>query len=1426
MRRSGSFSILVVVLSVLCLLATTVSADVVQPKILGSRTFGEVAKIIGSNSDDYDELGFSAAVDGNAAVVGAWKAEGAVALSGAAYVLRRNHGGAEAWGEVALLAAADGDVYDLFGGAVAIDGDTVVVGAPSADGVSTDTGAVYIFERNVGGADAWGQVAKLVAADGVTLDSFGGSVAIDGDIIVVGARDHTAAATRSGAAYVFRRNQGGAGAWGQLVKLTASDASSDNAFGHSVAISADTVVVGANQDTSAYVFERNAGGADAWGEVRVLTGSDLAHRSFGVSIAIDGDTLVVGGHSSLEPGAAWVFERNAGGADMWGEVQRLGASDASVMDFFGATVAISGGAVLVGASRSDAAAADAGAAYLFERNAGGADAWGEMQRITASDPADEDFYGSAVALDGGTAVVGAVRDDGAGPSSGAAYVLAPCGGDAGEWSETTEILNPDAADYDGFGNAVDVSDEILAVGVQEDDNGGGSVYLFGRNQGGADVWGQVGRLTGSDVGTFPWLWFGCSVGISGDTVVVGASARDSYTGAAYLFTRNHGGPDAWGEVTKLTRAVSQSDWYGGAVALDGDVAVVGAHRHTGTLAQEGAAYVFGRNSGGPDSWGLVTPLAPSVPSNYGKFGTSIAVDGDLIVVGAPDTHSVNEGSVYVFARNQGGPGAWGEVARVTASDGDPLDVFGTSVALSGGTLVVGAPYDDTVNGMNTGSVYVFERNHGGADAWGEVAMLTAPGGAVGDEFGHALSFDGSTLLVGVPAISPRGAVYVFGRNHGGPDAWGYVETVAPTDLSGQFGYDVAVAGGLALVGANRDSDVSYWGGSAYLFENGCVAMDLGDAPDPTYPTLLVSDGARHRLGSAVFLGATVDADIDGQPSPDASGDDTDFEGDDEDGVVFPSPLVPGGLGQVEVQASAACLLNAWIDFNADGDWDDPGEQVFTDEPLTSGTNLLDIFVPADAVPGAQTFARFRVDSGGGLVTTGMAADGEVEDHGVEIVVLADLGISKDDGVAAVVPGGEVTYTIVAENAGPNDAAGATVSDVFSAVASCTWTCVAAGGASCTAGPVSGDIADTVDLPVGGTTTYTAVCAIDHTASGSLTNTATVDPPMGATDPDLADNTATDVDVLLELDYGDAPDPGYPTVWASDGARHVLGGGLVLGVSADAEGDGQPTSGADGDDLAGTDDEDGVVLPSSVLAGAEAQVQVTASAAGLLDAWVDLDGDGDWLDAGEQLFTSEPLAAGVNDLSFVVPLDAAPGTAFARFRLSSAGGLAPDGLAADGEVEDHAFVVEPSAELEIVIGDWPDPVPENDELHLEVTARNNGQLDATGVVLTTTLPPEVTFVSVDPGLPTCSESAGIVTCDLGTVASGVSTQVAILVALPDGTIGALTTTADGVLDQPDPVPGNTTNTENTTAVDDGAYVDSDNFDDGTTDGWDAVVGAVP
>ena len=486
--------------------------DAVYPLTVDPLLASEVAKLTASDASTNDRLGHSVAISGDTVVVGASFADLAVFNEGAAYVFERNQGGADLWGEVRKLTASDGAQNDYFGHTVAISGDTIAVGAFSDDDFGSQSGAVYVFERNQGGADQWGEVKKLTASDAAAGDSLGLALSISGDTLVSGApRDDCLTFIDCGAAYVFSRNHGGADNWGEVEKLVASDAAEGDSFGGAVSISGDSVAVGAPGDDcsvfadcgAAYLFSRNQGGTDNWGQVAKLVASDAADTDqFGIAVAISGDTVVSGARYDDDngdgSGSAYVFSRNQGGTDNWGQVAKLVASDGAAADLFGdeRTVAISGDTVVVGAPQSDAAATDSGAAYVFSRNQGGADMWGEVQKLTASDAAETDILGAAVAISGDAIVVGAPFDDDAGDWSGSAYVFVCCGTDPGEWQEVAKTTASDADAGDNFGNAVGISGDTMVIGAYRNRDVGlqsGSAYIFSRNQGGGDGWEKSAR---------------------------------------------------------------------------------------------------------------------------------------------------------------------------------------------------------------------------------------------------------------------------------------------------------------------------------------------------------------------------------------------------------------------------------------------------------------------------------------------------------------------------------------------------------------------------------------------------------------------------------------------------------------------------------------------------------------------------------------------------------------------------------------------------------------------------------------------------------------------------------------------------------------------------------------------------------------------
>ena len=355
-----------------------------------------VQKLLASDGAARDLFGDSVAISGDRAIVGARQDDN---FSGAAYVFERAAGGG--WREVAKLIG--------LGDSVAISGDRAIVGGSGND---SGSGAAYVFERAASGE--WNEVAKLTAADGATGDFLGRSVALSGNRAVVGAPGDDGNGNDAGSAYVFERAAGGR--WREVAKLLAADGSRSYAFGLSVALSGDRVIVGGSG--SAYVFERAAGGG--WDEVAKL---DVFGASGQSSVAISGDRAIVGARfetdNGTRSGAAYVFERAAGGG--WNEVTKLIAADGAQGDIFGSSVALSGGRAIVGAQRDDDNGFNSGSAYVFERTAGGG--WREVAKLVAPDGSAFDRFGTSVALSDNRAIVGADGEDDNGSSVGSAYVF-------------------------------------------------------------------------------------------------------------------------------------------------------------------------------------------------------------------------------------------------------------------------------------------------------------------------------------------------------------------------------------------------------------------------------------------------------------------------------------------------------------------------------------------------------------------------------------------------------------------------------------------------------------------------------------------------------------------------------------------------------------------------------------------------------------------------------------------------------------------------------------------------------------------------------------------------------------------------------------------------------------------------------------------
>lgn len=399
-------------------------------------------------------------------------------------------------------------------------------------------------------------VRELSGSDTAAGDQFGTGGAIDGDLLVVGARYHShESGPDAGAAYVFERDSGDPTQWLEVAELVPPDGASNDCFGCFISMSGNTVVVSAQNHShlgtgtargAVYVFERNQGGLGQWGLVKEISPSDGADFDrFGTDVALDGDTLIVGSRwfdVPLPPpdppvansGAVYVYERNAGGAGNWGQVQRVDNPDPADGDQFGFSVSLAGDTAAIGAYLDDEAAVDWGAAYVYERNPGNPNEWLFRAKLMPGDAGSGGVpitFGKDVYTDGNLVVVGANQDSlglgGTGTNAGSAYVFERDSGNPLQWNDVTKLIASNAAAHRGYGAPVWVSGDRIIVGAPS----GSAVsetpqfYVYERNDSCPTSWTEVARIEGEIGSEFASL-----VRASSSTLLVGAHTLEGDPG--------------------------------------------------------------------------------------------------------------------------------------------------------------------------------------------------------------------------------------------------------------------------------------------------------------------------------------------------------------------------------------------------------------------------------------------------------------------------------------------------------------------------------------------------------------------------------------------------------------------------------------------------------------------------------------------------------------------------------------------------------------------------------------------------------------------------------------------------------------------------------------------------------------------------------
>ncbi|WP_031482737.1 FG-GAP repeat protein [Maridesulfovibrio frigidus] len=393
-----------------------------------------------------------------------------------------------------------------------------------------------------------------------------------------------------------------------------------------------------------------------------------------------------------------------------------------------------------------------------------------------------------------------------------------------------------------FGYSVDIYKETVVVGAYKQTvstkTNAGAAYIFYKDQGGTNNWGFVKKITASDVpgeSVDSGLQFSEILAISGDTLALVSKYTNVSgaisAGAAYIFSRNQGGDDTWGFAQKITQTPTNNGHFANSIAVCGDVLLIGYKSQTVSgLVYAGRAYLYIPNSAVPNTWQLSKSLEATDNVMGSQFSTGIAVSGDLIASSAPGKSEGGQtaaGAVYIFSRNTGGDENWGLVKKIIATDeegvfaGQVRANYGSSMDISGDLLIVGSPNYDVGSDESVGRAYIYSKDKGGADQWGAVKILVAQKDD-GSDYSYADAYFGKHVSISgdMALLSSKFGAYLYSKSQSDVGEWGIVKAFsdADTEPNSAMSSDVAIYGDYSVIGASDKTEDSLTNaGAAYIF---------------------------------------------------------------------------------------------------------------------------------------------------------------------------------------------------------------------------------------------------------------------------------------------------------------------------------------------------------------------------------------------------------------------------------------------------------------------------------------------------------------------------------------------------------------------------------------------------------------------------------